>query len=221
MFKFDFNLDDSNGDFLDSESTMITLNEKGNPQNTRKDPPLVIYQVQDLASNLLLYILAYKPCRLIQIETLPPLISYSPLCIPLANGQNLTLLRRDLFDARFQLISETSAVETSCDLDFIDAPSDIVPGVYEGGLKTWECSADLAGYLAGADIIDCVHKILEVGCGTAVPSLYLLHKIFRAKRSGNGAPERPKTTTVHLQDYNSIVLRLVRTCVFHVTPLIH
>ena len=29
-------------------------------------------------------------------------------------------------------------------LDFLAAPSDLVPGVYEGGLKTWECSVDLA-----------------------------------------------------------------------------
>ena len=29
-------------------------------------------------------------------------------------------------------------------LSFLDAPSDLVPGVYEGGLKTWECSIDLA-----------------------------------------------------------------------------
>jgi protein-histidine N-methyltransferase len=32
-------------------------------------------------------------------------------------------------------------------LEFLDAPSDLVPGVYEGGLKTWECSLDLVDYL--------------------------------------------------------------------------
>lgn len=32
-------------------------------------------------------------------------------------------------------------------LEFLDAPSDLVPGVYEGGLKTWECSLDLVEYL--------------------------------------------------------------------------
>ena len=34
-------------------------------------------------------------------------------------------------------------------LEFLDAPSDLVPGVYEGGLKTWECSLDLVDYLDG------------------------------------------------------------------------
>ena len=30
---------------------------------------------------------------------------------------------------------------------FVDAPADLVPGTYEGGLKTWECALDLATYL--------------------------------------------------------------------------
>ncbi len=37
-------------------------------------------------------------------------------------------------------------------LAFLDAPSDLVPGVYEGGLKTWECSLDLVDYLDGLKV---------------------------------------------------------------------
>lgn len=89
------------------------------------------------------------------------MISYSPLSIPLSGGKkSLTLARRDLFDARFQLISlceiegeQADAKNTQEDkedaLSFLDAPSDLVPGVYEGGLKTWECSLDLADCLDG------------------------------------------------------------------------
>ena len=73
----------------------------------------------------------------------------------------MTIARRDLFDARFQLISEGAgdgreplADENEMNgrtqaLEFLDAPSDVVPGVYEGGLKTWECSLDLVDYLDG------------------------------------------------------------------------
>ena len=76
------------------------------------------------------------------------------------------LARRDHFDARFQLIQEdeegvldssagqsetVSSGDTSGrvkgSLSFLDAPSDLVPWVYEGGLKTWECSLDLVDYL--------------------------------------------------------------------------
>ena len=95
------------------------------------------------------------------------MISYSPLSIPLSSSRkSVTLIRRDLFDARFQLISEShgagdsTSTNEACDseknsqvevddkaLGFLDNPSDLVPGVYEGGLKTWECSLDLVDYL--------------------------------------------------------------------------
>jgi protein-histidine N-methyltransferase len=72
-------------------------------------------------------------------------------------------VRRDLLDARFQLISEDSQTRNELDvgerthpakssvLELIEAPSDLVPGVYEGGLKTWECSFDLVNYLDRLD----------------------------------------------------------------------
>lgn len=75
----------------------------------------------------------------------------------------MILARRDLFDARFQLIAQdassrpdsqhgTLEFEALDDLAFLEAPSDLVPGVYEGGLKTWECSLDL---------VVCLHNILQ------------------------------------------------------------
>jgi hypothetical protein len=93
------------------------------------------------------------------------MISFSPLMVPTTSGPPLVLVRRDLFDARFQLVSRASGgqadeaddethpilqKDTAASveaLQFVDAPSDLVKGVYEGGLKTWECSVDLAGYL--------------------------------------------------------------------------
>lgn len=83
------------------------------------------------------------------------MISYTPLPIPLPDdpSRGLSLPRRDLFDARFQLISTEEQGEDEDEneptlIDFLDAPSDLIPGVYEGGLKTWECSVDLAAHLA-------------------------------------------------------------------------
>jgi len=70
-------------------------------------------------------------------------ISFSPLFIPLSSCRGpVTLIRRDLFDARFQLMDSDES-----SLGFFDNPSDLIPGVYEGGLKTWECSLDLVDYL--------------------------------------------------------------------------
>ncbi|KAG1900393.1 uncharacterized protein F5891DRAFT_1033847 [Suillus fuscotomentosus] len=147
------------------------------------------------------------------LNSLPSKISYSPITIPLASGTELSLPRRDLFDARFQLISqnvddpdalEQPSINARSALHFLDAPSDLVPLVYEGGLKTWECSIDLASYLDGiSSQFDVSGKrVLEIGCGTSIPSLYILHRIFSSPPSQN-------QTHIHLQDYNASVLELV------------
>ncbi|KAG9311856.1 hypothetical protein JVU11DRAFT_8108 [Chiua virens] len=155
------------------------------------------------------------------LATLPTQLSYSFFFVPSPNNRipDLKLARRDLFDARFQLISEgtdyvdsafvnklseTNPSLTSA-LQFIDNPSDLVPLVYEGGLKTWECSLDLAhclkrdGHAANA----IGRRTLELGCGTAVPTLCILQEIF-------SSPVISDTDThIHLQDYNASVLQLV------------
>lgn len=87
----------------------------------------------------------------------------------LSSGGSLTIVRRDLFDARFQLISESEGElntkdEAASALDFVEAPSDLVPGVYEGGLKTWECSVDLVDHLNSASETQDIRgeRVLEV-----------------------------------------------------------
>ena len=78
----------------------------------------------------------------------------------MGSKQNIILARRDLFDARFQLMSSDSGdapTNEHSDLDFLEAPSDLVPGIYEGGLKTWECSLDL---------VDCLESIHGSQIGT-------------------------------------------------------
>ncbi|KAF7315954.1 hypothetical protein MIND_00112200 [Mycena indigotica] len=150
------------------------------------------------------------------LEALPSQLSYSPVSIPLASTrQRVTLARRDLFDARFQLISvgtgadgDNKTEETSSGssaLAFLDAPSDLIPGVYEGGLKTWECSLDLVNYLdgvAGPSAYFQGKAVLEVGCGTAIPSTYIVSRLF--------SEEPPMVETrIHLQDYNTDVIELI------------
>ena len=84
-----------------------------------------------------------------QLSALPEALSYSPFTLPGGDGSHgcagHTLARRDLFDVRFQLLLAQGDAQTGT--AFVDAPADLVPGVYEGGLKTWECALDLAAYL--------------------------------------------------------------------------
>jgi len=94
------------------------------------------------------------------------------LHIPSAGDRpEISFSRRDLFDARFQLISQIGTEKPDQPvegLEFLDAPSDLLPGVYEGGLKTWESSLDLVHVLSGADLKVTGKRILEVGHCRAV-----------------------------------------------------
>ncbi|KAF8156919.1 hypothetical protein B0H34DRAFT_711194 [Crassisporium funariophilum] len=215
MFKFDFEIDDP-----DSSLGKEPISPQKQTLNGQVSTPELMPFAEILIDKLL--------------DELPPLISYSPLHIPLSSTrQSITLVRRDLFDARFQLISEGAgdAAETTLDnsnaavssaesesnkiaLHFLDAPSDLVPGVYEGGLKTWECSLDLVDYLDSSK--DTVNDegfrgkaMLELGCGTGVPTLYILREIFSSIAPRTAVNETSSPTRIHLQDYNSSVLQLV------------
>ena len=71
--------------------------------------------------------------------------------------------------------------------------SDLVPGVYEGGLKIWEGSCDLVEYLDTSGIDLHGIRVLELGCGAGLPGIFaVLH----------GAKH------VTFQDYNPGVIHL-------------
>ncbi|QLL31455.1 hypothetical protein HG536_0B03180 [Torulaspora globosa] len=120
--------------------------------------------------------------------------------------RNSTVLyRRELFDVKHQLMSEAGdGDEDSVELDILmgETSEDLRKNVYEGGLKSWECSIDVVDYLSelksGLEDIDCV---LELGCGTALPTEYIYSMFLQLQ---------PTTDlTFILSDYNRSVLRLV------------
>ncbi|KAI0062656.1 hypothetical protein BV25DRAFT_1943026 [Artomyces pyxidatus] len=197
-FKFDFDLaDDLDEDFDAIPASTLQPVRKAQPEADISEARLAPSKEIPLSELL---------------ATLPEAISYSPLAIPLSSGrQSITLARRDLFDARYQLIAQEGDANADT-LEFLDAPSDLVPGVYEGGLKTWECSVDLADYLEGVvseeGLWACGKFVLELGCGTAIPSVFLLHRLFSALPDAPNAYD-PPATHFHLQDYNRSVLELV------------
>ncbi|KAG8831889.1 hypothetical protein FRC18_005809 [Serendipita sp. 400] len=98
------------------------------------------------------------------------------------------------------------------ELAYIDAPSDVIPNIYEGGLKMWECSVDVVEYLTGlTDFFSSFRglNVLEVGCGTAVPSAFILQSILNEPLDDESSTETKPCTLIHLQDYNRSVLELV------------
>lgn len=85
------------------------------------------------------------------MRDLPDDISYSSVRIG-----DMVIPRRDLFDVRMQLMALESLSDAEVRftqlggkdaLEYASRPCDLVPRVYEGGLKTWECSLDLASYV--------------------------------------------------------------------------
>ncbi|NXC48050.1 MET18 methyltransferase, partial [Penelope pileata] len=73
----------------------------------------------------------------------------------------------------------------------VSAHSDLIPGVYEGGLKIWECTFDLMRFLSEAEIQFANKRVLDLGCGAGLLGITAL---------------KGKAEKVHFQDYNSTVI---------------
>ena len=86
---------------------------------------------------------------------------------------------------------------------------DLSRGIYEGGFKTWECALDLASLIISQlPPFDPRQdwQIVELGAGSAIPSLAFLRKwLFQRRQRANAASGTLKVT---LCDYNEDVLRL-------------
>ncbi|KAM0332182.1 hypothetical protein ACHAQA_002457 [Verticillium albo-atrum] len=137
------------------------------------------------------------------LSQLPSKIAFSTLDVTLDSGSNVQLPRRELWDVRVQLMAE--------DDDAAEGPEglgshDVKTGVYEGGFKSWESSVDLVKVLDAEKLLvpsrERTIRIIELGCGTALPSLALF-KSAAAISSGNSP------LSLVLADYNPSVLQLV------------
>lgn len=76
--------------------------------------------------------------------------------------------------------------------NFDNKQYDLVPNVYEGGFKIWECTLDLISYIRESNIDFNQKKILDLGCGVGLLGVYALTQC--------GAHQ------VDFQDYNQEVL---------------
>ncbi|KAM9330555.1 histidine protein methyltransferase 1 homolog [Gastrophryne carolinensis] len=73
----------------------------------------------------------------------------------------------------------------------VTANSDLISGVYEGGMKVWECTFDLISYFEDKDISFEGKTVLDLGCGAGLLGISALKR---------------KAKEVHFQDYNSTVI---------------
>ncbi|ABN65805.1 predicted protein [Scheffersomyces stipitis CBS 6054] len=120
-------------------------------------------------------------------------------------GQNI-VYRRELFDVKHQVMTEDNQENTKINEILIDLnDKDLEKRVYEGGFKSWECSYDtvdlLAKFIQSDSLLSTYSSYLDFGCGTSLPSSFLLLQKFQRK---NRNPIK-----VILSDFNQEVLRLV------------
>lgn len=138
------------------------------------------------------------------LDSLPSQLSYNILQVSPEDGNpahRVHVFRRSLFDIRAQLMAEANPDQNDNDklLTGLDA-GDLTSGQYEGGFKTWECAVDLAQNVASLEMPASSH-IIELGAGSAIPSLVLLQAALRSGRSD-------QNVRFTLCDYNEDVLKL-------------
>ncbi|XP_001514509.1 histidine protein methyltransferase 1 homolog [Ornithorhynchus anatinus] len=106
-------------------------------------------------------------------------------------------------------VDVASSKVSSCGEDTVSrslsSHSDLITGVYEGGLKIWECTFDLLAFLAEAKVQFVGKRVLDLGCGAGLLGIAAL---------------KGKAEEVHFQDYNSTVINeltipnVVANCAF-------
>jgi protein-histidine N-methyltransferase len=137
------------------------------------------------------------------LATLPSKIAYSTLRIKLDDGSEVKIPRRELWDVRVQLMAED---EGSGEGMVGLGKDDVKTGVYEGGFKSWESSVDVVRVLASRpEHWAFGGKLLELGCGTALPTLAVLQWVLKNRDEG----AEGKGLSLGLADYNPSVLQLV------------
>ncbi|XXG93861.1 hypothetical protein Hte_000110 [Hypoxylon texense] len=138
------------------------------------------------------------------LSQLPSKVAYGILDIDLDGRGTIQLPRRELWDVRVQLMAEDDGSDTEPGL----GNHDVKTGVYEGGFKSWESSVDLVKVLSlSKDFLGDMNlapRVIELGCGTALPSLAL----FQWSLILRGHDDKCGLSLV-LADYNPTVLQLV------------
>ncbi|XP_043208620.1 histidine protein methyltransferase 1 homolog [Amphibalanus amphitrite] len=116
----------------------------------------------------------------------PPVSTQESELVPLSLcGQKMLFLNGDLVMLRLQRQGMAGDLGRAS-----EAHTDLIPDVYEGGMKLWECSRDLVTFLSAGEPLEGRH-VLELGCGAALPAVFCLLR---------GA------ASVTVQDYNREVI---------------
>ena len=158
------------------------------------------------------------------LSELPSKVAYGTLDVDLdiesegeGEGERIRLPRRELWDVRVQLMAEDdSRGGDGGELEPGLGTHDVRTGIYEGGFKSWESSVDLVKVLRRSSrgllsARDHSTRVIELGCGTGLPSLALFQWALDARAAGGGDGDDSSYPWLSfvLADYNPTVLQLV------------
>ncbi|GFS58045.1 histidine protein methyltransferase 1 homolog [Trichonephila inaurata madagascariensis] len=136
-----------------------------------------------------------ETCDTLEHFTVPcEYISWNDIDLEAASTSDVNLKQINFKDFKIKYIAQDTIANKIENLDlFSERETDLIPGKYEGGLKVWECSIDLAKYLSENSCVHSDDVVLELGCGIGLPGLisYLYGGL------------------VTFQDYNSEVIKYV------------
>ena len=111
---------------------------------------------------------------------------------PILNNELKTIKFNNFNFNQIDMKSIMKIIETDSNYSLIknveSKHSDLIPGIYEGGLKIWECTIDLLQYLQNHQEISLNGTtVLDLGCGNGCVGIYALKC----------------NASVHFQDYVS------------------
>ncbi len=109
-------------------------------------------------------------------------------------GTKKKMKKRTVPDINFEIMRNDDLSSNNELVQALTNQSDLIPFVYEGGAKTWECSIDLANYLFEHPELVKSKNVTELGCGSSLPGITSL--LLDAQH-------------VCFQDYNVDVIRFV------------
>lgn len=144
---------------------------------------------------------------------------------PATSSVSSSFVRRIQEDAAASIFQTSTSTTTNIPQQFL-CTTDLVPGVYEGGLKVWECSVDLCRHLyqqyleedgsssvlaaaAGPDPQQQRGRqyILELGCGHGLPSCWILKQQLLLLLQNDNNDNNIREFSIVFSDYNEFVLR--------------
>ncbi|XP_050982158.1 histidine protein methyltransferase 1 homolog [Labeo rohita] len=158
-------------------------NDKENKDDKAKDVDLKCSESSSTVSKNIKDAVEHQPL----LDPLSQIDNWVPETITIGALPALLYLNESVFEKTASELEDSEEILSKT----LNQNSDLISGVYEGGLKIWECTYDLLEYVDDEGETFTGKRVLDLGCGAGLLGILALKR---------GA------TKVDFQDYNSTVI---------------